>query len=78
MSQRRSAAVLASTWRREGMSLAQSLNSVLPTSTAQRYHGFEEGPGGGGRHLENRIFSVLWVFNRSVHVVKDLSTVVTS
>ena len=62
------------------MSLAQGLNSVLSKSRAQKRHGFEEGPGGGegDRRLENKIVSVLWVFNRSVQVVKHLSKVITA
>jgi len=31
-----------------------------------------------GRRLENRMASVLWVFNRSLHVEKYLSKVVTA
>jgi hypothetical protein len=32
---------------RDVLSIAQSLNSLLPRSRAQRCHGFEKGPGGG-------------------------------
>ena len=61
------------------MSLAQGLNRVLPRPRAQRCHGFEEGPEGeGGGHLENRMVSVLWLFNRSFHAAKNLSRVVTA
>jgi hypothetical protein len=59
------------------VSLAQGLNSVLPSPRAQRFHGFERVREGGRRHLENSMVSVLWVFNQSFHVVKYLSRVVT-
>jgi len=54
------------------VSLAQGLNNVLPKSGAQsvmdlkRIREREGGGWGGGcwRRLENRMVSVLWVFNR--------------
>jgi len=63
---------------RDVLSIAQSLNSVLPRSGAQMCHGFEKGPGGGRRRLENRIISVLLVFNRSFHLEKYLCKVVNA
>jgi len=60
------------------VSLAQGLNNVLPSPRAQRFNGFKRVREGGGRHLENRMVSVLWVFNQNFHVVKYLSRVVTA
>jgi len=34
--------------------------------------------GGGGWRLENRMDSILWAFNRSFHLVRYLSKLVTA
>ena len=60
----------ADTWCREVLILTQGLNTILLRPRAQRCRGSEEGQGGGGLRLENRMVAVSWLFNWSFHVVK--------
>jgi hypothetical protein len=59
------------------LSLAQGLNSALPNPRVQGIMEMKRVREGGPR-LENRMVSASWVFNRSFHVQKYLSKLVTA